>query len=291
MLRPTAILAMGLGVVVCCGCGGDSAGPAVAAGQTSGPPKPIPFKEGEAAAAAKPGAELPTQLGGPQIRNLLGGGRAAAADAGSNGNANSSTSDQSAAKADPSAPSDSKTASTPPANSTTPAPPANDPSAPTNKPPANDPSAPTTGSTPPANDPSAPRSPGRGIRRHGQAAPADASAAPKTDSSASANGENAVKADPTVGAQGKDYGNADGGYVSEPIREYFGARAVINFDQMTKAMRFFEADKGRKPKSNEEFMKEIIQAWGIQLPELPEGQKYQYDPKKGELMVIKPVKK
>ncbi|HEY2146595.1 MAG TPA: hypothetical protein VGH32_01580, partial [Pirellulales bacterium] len=106
MLRQTAVLAMAFGAVVCCGCGGDaSSSPATVAAHNSAPPKPIPFKEGEAAAAAKSGAELPTQLGGPQIRSLLGASRAAAAtNAGSSGNANS--------PADSSAPKESTTAGT-----------------------------------------------------------------------------------------------------------------------------------------------------------------------------------
>lgn len=268
MLRQTAVLAIGFGAVVCCGCGGNaSSSPTTVAAHNSAPPKPIPFKEGEAAAAAKAGAEVPTQLGGPQIRNLLGISRAAAAtNAGSGGNANS--------QADSSVPKDSTATAAAPANPTTTAPPANDPSAPANA------------AAPPTNDPSASRNTGRGSRRR-DGSPASPQ---QTDPSAPANGQDAVKAEAGVGAQGKDYGNADGGYISEPVSMYFNARELIYFQQMTKGMRFFEADKGRKPKSHEEFMKEIIEAYGVKLPELPAGQKYQYDPQKGELMVIRPKK-
>ena len=42
--------------------------------------------------------------------------------------------------------------------------------------------------------------------------------------------------------------------------------------------------------SREEFMREIIKNGGIKLPELPRGQRYVYDPKRGELMVEKPVR-
>jgi hypothetical protein len=95
-----------------------------------------------------------------------------------------------------------------------------------------------------------------------------------------------------VGAQGKDYGNADGGYVSEPISTYFTARELITFNiQIPNAMKFFKQFNGRNPKSLEEFMKEIVKANGINLPELPEGSKYVYDAKTGELMVSHPPKK
>ena len=63
------------------------------------------------------------------------------------------------------------------------------------------------------------------------------------------------------------------------------------FNQLVGAMKFFKADKGRNPKSHEEFMKEIIKENGIKLPELPEGSKYLYDPAKGDLFVIQPDSK
>ena len=95
-----------------------------------------------------------------------------------------------------------------------------------------------------------------------------------------------------VGAQGKDYGNADGGYISEPISTYFTIRENIAFNiQIPNAMKFFKQLKGRNPKSLEEYMKEIVKENGINLPELPEGSKYVYDAKTGELMIARPQKK
>jgi hypothetical protein len=44
---------------------------------------------------------------------------------------------------------------------------------------------------------------------------------------------------------------------------------------------------GSNPKTHDEFMSKIIQENNIQLPELPPGDKYVYDPEKGELMVEK----
>jgi len=50
----------------------------------------------------------------------------------------------------------------------------------------------------------------------------------------------------------------------------------------------FAATEGRKPNSHEEFMNKIIKFNKIQLPTLPAGEKYVYDPQEGELMVQKP---
>ena len=53
----------------------------------------------------------------------------------------------------------------------------------------------------------------------------------------------------------------------------------------------FKASEGHLPKTDEEFMDKIINANHIQLPPLPPGSSYVYDPSKGEigeLMVAKP---
>src|SRR5437763_16236433 len=79
MLRLTAILAMAFGAIVCCGCG-DSATPAPAvAARSSAPPKPAPPPSGQPGEPEqKAGTEAPpVQLGGPQIRQLLGSTAAA----------------------------------------------------------------------------------------------------------------------------------------------------------------------------------------------------------------------
>jgi hypothetical protein len=147
-------------------------------------------------------------------------------------------------------------------NPTTPAP--TDASAPTTRPPATrDASAPTT--NPPAAN----------------------SSNPSTQSDGTVE-----KAQVGVGAQGKDYGTPDAGLITTPIAAYFGAREQIVFNiQIPDAMKTFQALNGRYPKSHEEFMKEIIQAGSIKLPELPEGAKYVYDPQKAELTVVHPKPK
>lgn len=94
-----------------------------------------------------------------------------------------------------------------------------------------------------------------------------------------------IIAEAGVGKRGRNYG---GGVITEPIKQYFGARQRIHFINMTHAMRLYKAEFGYPPKSQEEFMEKIIKANGIELPELPEGQKYVYVPSQGELMVEKP---
>jgi hypothetical protein len=90
-----------------------------------------------------------------------------------------------------------------------------------------------------------------------------------------------------VGRKGKNYG---GGIISTPVSAYFGARERIAFIAVTDAMRKFNAEHDRDPESHEEFMEQIINANGIQLPALYENQRYEYDPETGELMVVGPKK-
>ncbi len=89
---------------------------------------------------------------------------------------------------------------------------------------------------------------------------------------------------PGVGKKGSRYG---GGVVSQPVSTYFGARERIAFINVQRAMRTFEALHERKPESHEEFMEQIVKENGISLPGLFEGERYEYDPESGELMVVK----
>jgi hypothetical protein len=89
-----------------------------------------------------------------------------------------------------------------------------------------------------------------------------------------------------VGKKGRGYG---GGNVSEPIRQKFRIEQRIVFLQVQKALNEFKAFNDRLPKSHEEFMTAIVAEYGLQLPELPQGERYVYDPQAGELMVERPV--
>ena len=99
---------------------------------------------------------------------------------------------------------------------------------------------------------------------------------------------NMVREKAQAGVTGKgDYGGP--GIVTTPISTYFQIRERAVFDiQIPQAMQLYEATNGAKPKTQDEFMRNIIQANMIKLPELPAGHKYVYDPQKGELMVEHP---
>lgn len=98
--------------------------------------------------------------------------------------------------------------------------------------------------------------------------------------------ENLQKAEAGVGAQGKDYG---GGVlmapITTPVREYFGMRERVNFDMIKHDMDIYFNINNRYPKNWDEFQKEIIEPGNRELPELPKGDEYVYDGKKGELLV------
>lgn len=75
-----------------------------------------------------------------------------------------------------------------------------------------------------------------------------------------------------------------------PARGLFQTEQRMVFEvQIPHAMQLYEATNGKKPKTHEEFMEQIIQANQIKLPELPPGQRYVYDPQTAELMVEKPA--
>jgi hypothetical protein len=90
-----------------------------------------------------------------------------------------------------------------------------------------------------------------------------------------------------VGKKGQNYGGP--GIVTTPIEAYFRAEERIAFEaQIPKAMQLYKAEHNNKgPKTHEEYMNIIIKENGVQLPELPAGEEYLYDPKTEQLMVRK----
>jgi len=108
----------------------------------------------------------------------------------------------------------------------------------------------------------------------------------RQDSLATQDEPERTKAEAGVGKKGRNYG---GGVITEPIRQYFQVSQRIHFMNMEHAMRLYKAEFGNLPKSHDEFMDKIIKANSIELPELPEGERYVYDPARGELMVEKPA--
>lgn len=111
--------------------------------------------------------------------------------------------------------------------------------------------------------------------------PADAAAAP-------AAGTERVEAQAGVGIKGRSLDGYQGPTVT-PARAYFSARERIAFDAaVPKALQLYEATNGEAPKSHEQFMTQVIEANSVQLPDLPQGQRYVYDPQTKELMVERP---
>ncbi len=60
----------------------------------------------------------------------------------------------------------------------------------------------------------------------------------------------------------------------------------ITIPDCIRAYKFEHDFKG--PKTHEEFMEKVIKKYGIQLPPLPPGHQYVYDPKNEQLQVEKP---
>ncbi|WP_347244572.1 hypothetical protein [Thermogutta sp.] len=96
-----------------------------------------------------------------------------------------------------------------------------------------------------------------------------------------------VKADVGVGQKGS---SLQPGFLTTPVYVYFRSQEHMAFRiQVPQALQLFEAEHGRKPESHEEFWREIIEKNNIQLPRLPPGHRYVYDPQRGELMVEVPA--
>ena len=94
---------------------------------------------------------------------------------------------------------------------------------------------------------------------------------------------NTVKAGVGVGKKGRGYG---GGIIAAAVHGKFSAEERIIFEaRIPNAMQLFKATNDEAPRTHEQFMKEIIEANEIKLPELPFGDKYIYDPKTEQLMV------
>ena len=97
-----------------------------------------------------------------------------------------------------------------------------------------------------------------------------------------------VKAEAGVGKEGQKLKGKEGVFVT-PAKALFNTKQRVAFEfKIEPALRLYEAEKGHRPKTHKEFMEKIIKFNQIELPELPSGQEYIYDPEKGELMVKRP---
>ena len=96
------------------------------------------------------------------------------------------------------------------------------------------------------------------------------------------------KADVGMTGKGQGYGNS---IIFTPVASLWAVRERLVLDQIHQAMDLFKATEDRAPKSHDEFMEKIIKDNHIHLPELPAGDRYQYDPKTGDLMIQSPERK
>ena len=93
------------------------------------------------------------------------------------------------------------------------------------------------------------------------------------------------KAGVGVGIRGDSLRNEEGvgKMIAAPAVALFNAREKAVFEiQIPHALNLFKALEGRVPKTHEEFMQKIVQANGIQLPELKPGTRYRFRPDQGD---------
>ncbi|GHT23548.1 hypothetical protein FACS189419_07650 [Planctomycetales bacterium] len=126
--------------------------------------------------------------------------------------------------------------------------------------------------------------------------PAKKSAKKTASDSGDDEGREEVKADVGAGKKGH-YGSAGGEKVSDiitvPLEAHFRTQERIRFQKIDHDLTHYRAmHDGKGPKTQEEFENEILKPARIDLPPLPEGQTYKWDPDadngKGELKVSKP---
>ena len=96
-----------------------------------------------------------------------------------------------------------------------------------------------------------------------------------------------VKAEAGVGKQGQIIGDKEG-FLRTPAKALFTAKQKLAFLKVEHALNLYDGLNGHKPKTHEVFMKDVIEFNKIDLPELPEGQVYIWDPESAELLVEKP---
>jgi len=97
-----------------------------------------------------------------------------------------------------------------------------------------------------------------------------------------------VKAAVGVGEKGRSL-DGESGMLVTPVKAFFSVQERLTFDvQLKQAMDLYKATNGALPKSHDDFMAQIVKANNINLPKLPAGHTYVYDPQQGELQVERP---
>ncbi len=75
------------------------------------------------------------------------------------------------------------------------------------------------------------------------------------------------------------------GILATPTSTYLRIQDRAIFLNLEHAMNLYKGEHGELPKTHEAFMRDIVEANNIKLPELPDDSKYVYLPDQGELMV------
>ncbi len=88
------------------------------------------------------------------------------------------------------------------------------------------------------------------------------------------------------GMKGAELGK---GLISTPAMVYLRIPDRLVFGQVKQALDLYRATNGELPKSQDDFMRDIITANNLKLPELPEGSRYVYRPEDGELLIEEPA--
>ena len=89
------------------------------------------------------------------------------------------------------------------------------------------------------------------------------------------------------GIAGKEMGK---GVLATPASMYMRIPDKVVFLNIHNTMNLYKGTNGALPKTHDDFMREIINANGIKLPELGDGQRYQYVPEGEELMIVRDPK-
>jgi hypothetical protein len=120
-------------------------------------------------------------------------------------------------------------------------------------------------------------------------APLDMGAAPVGGQSKPAPQPTYEQAKVGAGAQGRDYGGGTvGKLITTPIQTYWAGRSKIAFDiQVPMIVRDYKMFHDDKAPTHEEFMKMVPQ-YNLELPQLPPGERYIFDPQSAQLLVEHP---
>ncbi len=99
--------------------------------------------------------------------------------------------------------------------------------------------------------------------------------------------QNMIREKAEVGMGAK--GHYKPGMITTPLATFWRAQEAAAYKiQVPQALNLYKGMHGHFPKTQEEFVREILDPNKIKLPDLPAGHLYVYDPDTGELQVARP---